>query len=124
MPDVSEAQARLMRAAAHGWKKPGGGGPSEAVGKGFVAADKAAGNPKLPAKAKGKKMSQGGMAVEKEKHFHVTHPDGHEFMVAKHNLSDATLKKLRGMCQGGVAMAGGGTVPKPEDVFQLPQVDF
>ncbi len=122
MPDVSEAQARLMRAVAHGWKKPGGGGPSEAVGKEFVAADKAAGNPKLPAKKK--KMSEGGMVEEKEKHFHVTHPDGHSFMVAKHNLSDATLKKLRGMCKGGVAMAGGGEAPKPEDVFTLPPVDF
>ncbi len=122
MPDVSEAQARLMRAVAHGWKKPGGGGPSEAVGKEFVAADKAAGNPKLPAKKK--KMSEGGMVEEKEKHFHVTHPDGHTFMVAKHNLSDATLKKLRGMCKGGVAMAGGGEAPKPEDVFTLPPVDF
>ncbi len=122
MPDVSEAQARLMRAVAHGWKKPGGGGPSEAVGKEFVAADKAAGNPKLPAKKK--KMSEGGVVEEKEKHFHVTHPDGHTFMVAKHNLSDATLKKLRGMCKGGVAMAGGGEAPKPEDVFTLPPVDF
>jgi hypothetical protein len=28
-----------MRAAAHGWKKPGGGGPSVAVGKEFLHAD-------------------------------------------------------------------------------------
>jgi hypothetical protein len=28
-----------MRAAAHGWKKPGGGGPSVAVGKEFMRAD-------------------------------------------------------------------------------------
>jgi len=28
-----------MRAAAHGWKKPGGGGPSVAVGKEFMHAD-------------------------------------------------------------------------------------
>lgn len=39
MPSVSPAQARLMRAAAHGWKKPGGGGPSVAVGKEFMHAD-------------------------------------------------------------------------------------
>jgi hypothetical protein len=32
-----------MQAAAHGWRKPGGGGPSAAVGKEFVAADKAEG---------------------------------------------------------------------------------
>jgi hypothetical protein len=30
-----------MRAAAAGWKKPGGGGPSVAVGKEFVRADEA-----------------------------------------------------------------------------------
>jgi hypothetical protein len=30
-----------MRAAAHGWKKPGGGGPSVAVGKEFMHADEA-----------------------------------------------------------------------------------
>jgi hypothetical protein len=30
-----------MRAAAHGWKKPGGGGPSVAVAKEFVHADEA-----------------------------------------------------------------------------------
>jgi hypothetical protein len=41
MPSVSPAQARLMRAAAHGWKKPGGGGPSVAVGKEFMKADEA-----------------------------------------------------------------------------------
>ena len=28
-----------MRAAAHGWKKPGGGGPSVAVGKEYMHAD-------------------------------------------------------------------------------------
>jgi hypothetical protein len=31
-----------MRAAAHGWKKPGGGGPSVAVGKEFMRADERA----------------------------------------------------------------------------------
>jgi hypothetical protein len=41
MPSKSPAQARLMRAAAHGWVKPGGGGPSEAVGKEFMKADEA-----------------------------------------------------------------------------------
>jgi hypothetical protein len=39
MPSVSPAQAKLMRAAAHGFKKPGGGGPSVAVGKEFMHAD-------------------------------------------------------------------------------------
>jgi hypothetical protein len=41
MPSKSPAQARLMRAVSHGWHKPGGGGPSVAVAKEFVAADKA-----------------------------------------------------------------------------------
>lgn len=40
MPSKSPAQARLMRAVAHGWKKPGGG-PSVAVGKEFMKADEA-----------------------------------------------------------------------------------
>lgn len=40
MPSKSPAQARLMRAAAHGWKKPGGGGPSQAVGREFMNADR------------------------------------------------------------------------------------
>jgi hypothetical protein len=31
-----------MRAAANGWKKPGGGGPSVAVGKEFMHADERA----------------------------------------------------------------------------------
>jgi hypothetical protein len=39
VPSKSPAQARLMAAAAHGWKKPGGGGPSVAVGKEFLRAD-------------------------------------------------------------------------------------
>ena len=41
MPSKSEKQARLMRAIAHGWKKPLVGGPSQAVAKEYVAADKA-----------------------------------------------------------------------------------
>jgi hypothetical protein len=41
VPSKSPAQAKLMRAAAHGWKKPGGGGPSVAVGKEFEKADEA-----------------------------------------------------------------------------------
>ena len=41
MPSKSPAQARLMQAVAHGWHKPGGGGPPVSVAKEFVAADKA-----------------------------------------------------------------------------------
>lgn len=39
MPSKTPAQARLMRAVAHGWKKPGGGGPTPAVAREFVQAD-------------------------------------------------------------------------------------
>ena len=45
MPSKSPAQARLMRAVAHGWKKPGGG-PPVSVAKEFVAADKRKGRPR------------------------------------------------------------------------------
>jgi hypothetical protein len=41
VPSKSPAQAKLMRAVAHGWKKPGGG-PSRSVAREFVAADKKA----------------------------------------------------------------------------------
>jgi hypothetical protein len=41
VPSVSPAQARLMQAVKNGWHKPGGGGPSVAVAKEFVAADQA-----------------------------------------------------------------------------------
>ncbi len=40
MPSKSPEQSNLMRAVAHGWKKPGGGGPTRAVAREFVNADK------------------------------------------------------------------------------------
>jgi hypothetical protein len=40
MPSTSPAMKRLMAAVAHGWHKPGGGGPSVAVAKEFNQADK------------------------------------------------------------------------------------
>jgi hypothetical protein len=43
MPSTSAKQAKLMRAVAHGWKKPGGGGPSQAVAQEFESADEASG---------------------------------------------------------------------------------
>lgn len=39
MPSTSPEQARLMAAVAHGWKKPGGGGPTKKVAKEFFMAD-------------------------------------------------------------------------------------
>lgn len=51
MPSVSAKQAALMRAVAHGWKKPGGG-PPVSVAKEFMAADQAKAHhkPMLPRK--------------------------------------------------------------------------
>jgi hypothetical protein len=43
MPSHSEAQARMMAAIAHGWRKPGGGGPSRKVAEEFNQADKGGG---------------------------------------------------------------------------------
>lgn len=40
MPSKSAAQARLMAAVAHGWKKPGGNAPPVSVAREFNAADK------------------------------------------------------------------------------------
>ena len=39
MPSKSPAQAKLMRAVAHGWKMPGGKGPSQKVAREFMNAD-------------------------------------------------------------------------------------
>jgi hypothetical protein len=40
MPSTTPKQARLMAAVAHGWHKPGGGGPPVSVAKEFNQADK------------------------------------------------------------------------------------
>ena len=40
MPSKTPAQARLMAAVAHGWRKPGGGGPPVEVAKEFNEADR------------------------------------------------------------------------------------
>ena len=40
MPSTTPPMAHLMAAVAHGWKKPGGGGPSVKVAKEFNQADK------------------------------------------------------------------------------------
>ena len=43
MPSSSPKQARMMAAIAHGWNKPGGGGPSVSVAKEFNEADQGTG---------------------------------------------------------------------------------
>ena len=65
MPSTSPAQAHLMAAVAHGWKKPGGGGPPVAVAKEFNQADKGGamlhkGMAHAMAAALRKRMQEGG----------------------------------------------------------------
>lgn len=43
MPSTTSKQAHLMAAVAHGWHKPGGGGPSVNVATEFNNADKGSG---------------------------------------------------------------------------------
>ena len=54
MPSVSPKQAALMRAVAHGWHMPGGGGPPVKVAKEFMHADQAKAHhtPMIPRKLK------------------------------------------------------------------------
>lgn len=58
MPSDTPKMARLMAAVAHGWHKPGGGGPSVKVAKEFNQADK--GTPML---SKGMKPVNAGYAA-------------------------------------------------------------
>lgn len=58
MVSTSPAQARLMAAVAHGWHKPGGGGPPVSVAKEFNKADI------------GKSFFQGGSAMSKSSGLH------------------------------------------------------
>ena len=68
-----------MRAVAHGWKKPGGGGPSKQVAEDFMAADK------------GKKFKAGGQAkINKQNTRH-----------GKLDLPVAALNKFAGYKAGG-----------------------
>ena len=55
MPSVSPKQAKLMRAVAHGWSKPGGGGPSVSVAKEFMHADERS---KKGARSKGQRADR------------------------------------------------------------------
>ena len=43
MPSKSKAQAKLMRAVAHGWKPSNFKGPSKQVARDFAEADKRSG---------------------------------------------------------------------------------
>jgi hypothetical protein len=71
MPSTSPAQKRLMAAVAHGWHKPGGGGPSVAVAKEFNRAD-AAMNKNYSGSTQ--KFAEGGAVLGKTSDFFKT-PD-------------------------------------------------
>ena len=86
MPSTSKAQARLMAAVAHGWHKPGGGGPPVSVAKDFNQADKG----KHMSYAKGGdianvKYAQGGSVTGRTTNFLKT-PD--EFRTETNKASD------------------------------------
>lgn len=67
MPSTSPAQKHLMAAVAHGWHKPGGGGPSVAVAKEFNQADAAMSNKGYVGSTQ--KFAQGGPVLGKESAF-------------------------------------------------------
>lgn len=74
MPSKSPAQAHLMAAVAHGWKKPGGGGPPVSVAKEFNQADKGTG---IMSKGNGPmeaSYAQGGLVLGRTKDF-MKEPD-------------------------------------------------
>lgn len=90
MPSTSEKQAKLMRAVAHGWKKPGGGGPSVSVAKEFSAADK------------GKKKFGGTkQKINKQDTRH-----------GKMDMPYTSLNKYAGKAAGGEVMAKGSYASK------------
>lgn len=94
MPSVSDKQHRFMEAIAHGWHKPGGGGPSVAVAKEFVAADKAKGALHT-ARRIAKKYADGG-DIQKTRAYPEA-PEGYSFTQApeipagSYNLPESTF---------------------------------
>jgi hypothetical protein len=87
MPSTSPAQKHLMAAVAHGWHKPGGGGPSVAVAKEFNRADAAMNKGYQGAT---QKFAQGGPVLGKESSFLKT-PD--VFRDSKNESSDENWGK-------------------------------
>jgi hypothetical protein len=62
MPSSSLKQAKLMRAVAHGWQMPGGGGPPKDVAEDFMKADMA--KQKATANELRKKSHSGGTPLD------------------------------------------------------------
>lgn len=69
MPSSSPAQARLMAAVSHGWRKPGGGGPPVSVAKEFNQADKGSGIMNKGYNGKVESYAQGGAVLGRTKEF-------------------------------------------------------
>lgn len=87
MPSVSPPQKRLMAAVAHGWHKPGGGGPSVAVAKDFNHADVAMNK---GYSGSTQKFAAGGPVLGKTSSFMKT-PD--QFREDKSNSTDENWGK-------------------------------
>lgn len=87
MPSTSPPQKRLMAAVAHGWHKPGGGGPSVAVAKEFNRADA---QMNKGYQGSTQKFAQGGPVLGKVSDFMKT-PD--QFRDDRSNATDENWGK-------------------------------
>lgn len=112
MPSTSPAQKRLMAAVAHGWHKPGGGGPSVAVAKDFNKADTAMNK---GYQGRGAHFAKGGRVLGKESSFMKT-PD--QFREDKGNATDENWGKGTSGTKGD----GGPAAPAPRASKSLPPV--
>jgi len=104
MPSTSPAQKRLMAAVAHGWHKPGGGGPSVAVAKDFNRADAAMNKGYSGSVAK---YAEGGAVLGKTSQFLKTED---QFRAAYHKDPGAGADKPYG--KSGIN-SGKGEVKPP-----------
>lgn len=75
MPSTTSKQAHLMAAVAHGWRRPGGGGPSVKVATEFNNADKGTGiMSKFNSKPQDTKYASGGPVLGRTRDF-IKEPD-------------------------------------------------
>src|ERR1700682_5794689 len=95
MPSTSPAQARLMAARAHGWKMPGGGGPSVKVAKEFNQADKGTAMLSKGMKPQTVAYAAGGPVIQSENSRFLKTPDAFRSEGAK-NPNYAYGKKAKG----------------------------
>ena len=69
MPSTSSKQAHLMAAVAHGWHKPGAGGPSVKVATEFNNADKGPTMSKFNSKPQNASYASGGPVLGRTREF-------------------------------------------------------